>query len=180
MCFRRFKTLLVLFAFTGFHTGGEGEGSKLPVINDVLLQRDKKCRSFGIDAVDTDFSAHQFYQLMNDAEPQPGAFDVAVFLFIHPFEGIENIRDIFLFYTESGILHRIPYPHPVQIQAFAADGESDRSFACVFYSIVQKIDQYLFDTYFIAAEHARDGRIHMKPELQSFFSGLDPDHVYDL
>ena len=177
MCVWCLKTLLILFTSVGFYTGGQSKGSKFLIFHNVLIQCNNKGGTFGVDAVDTDLSAHQFHKLMDDAKSQSGAFNMEVFLFVHPFECVKNIRNVFLLYTLSGIFYRIPHTHFVQLQALASDGECDTSFACIFDCIVQKVDQDLLDTHFVAAEHAWNGRIHVQTEFQSLFLCLDPDHI---
>ena len=179
MCLRCLKTLLILCSFAGSCTGIQSKGAKFLILHNVLFQSNKEGGTFGIDAVDADLSSHQFHQLMNNTQPQSGAFNMPVFFLVYPFESVENIRDIFFFHTLAGVFYRIPDTYPVQALSFAADGECDGAFACVFDRIIQQIDQNLLNAYFIAAEHAWDGRIYMQPEIQPFFSGLDPDHIDD-
>ena len=105
---------------------------------------------------------------------------MAVFLFIHPLERVKNIRNILLLDPLSCIFHRIPDFHPVHPQPFTANGKGDGTLFRIFHRIIQQINQHLFNTHLIAAEHAGHGRIHMQPKFQSLFPGLYPNHVHNL
>ena len=120
--------------------GSQSEGPQLLFVHNVLLQSDDELGALGIDAVDADLAAHQIHQLLDDAQPQAGALNVAVFLLVHPAEGIEQIGDVLLLHALAGVLHRVPDHHPVEPLALTADGEGDRALAGVFHRVVQKVD----------------------------------------
>ena len=72
---------------------------------------------------------------MYDAKTQARSLNMAVLLFIYPLKRIENIGDIFFFYTLARITDGIPDPDSVQSQPLTPHGKSDGAFACVFYQL---------------------------------------------
>ncbi len=67
MGIRRLKALLILLALMNLGPGSQCKGSKLLVIHNILLQHNNKRRTLGVDTVDTDLTAHQLHQLLNNA-----------------------------------------------------------------------------------------------------------------
>ena len=177
MCFRSLKTLPVLFTIARLHTGSQRKLTQFFIINNILIQHNNKSGSLGINTVDADLASHQFYKLMNNAKPKSGSFNMTVLFLVHSLKRIKNIRYVFLFYSQSGILNRIPDAHPIQRQVFAPDRKRNESLACVFHGVVQQINQNLLNAYLVAAKHAWNRGIYMKPKFQSFLLCLNPNHI---
>ena len=177
---RRLEAVPVLLPLVHLHAGSQGECPQLPLAYDVLLQCDQERGSVHVDAVDADLASHQLHKLLDYAQPQPGALDVPVLLLVHTLECIEYIGDVLLLHPLARVLHGVPDPHPVHAHPLAAHGKGDGAFLRIFHRVVQQIDQHLLDAHLIAAEHAGHGRIHLQPEFQPLFPGLDPFHVHDL
>ena len=177
---RRLEALAVGLPVAGPGPGGQGEGPKGLLVDDVLVQRDDEGGPLGIDAVHADLAAHQLHQLVDDAQAKAGALDVAVLLLVHPAEGVEDVGDVLLLHPHAGVLHGVPDPHPVDPLALAADGEGDRALAGILDRVVQQVDQDLLDAHLVPAEHTGNGGVHVELELQALLLGLDPDHVDDL
>ena len=116
---------------------------------------------------------------MDNAQPQSGALNVAVLFLVHPLESVKNIGDVLLLYPQSGVLHGIPDPHPVDRLALTPDSEGDRALAGVFHRVVQQINQNLLDAHLVSAEHTGNGRIDLKFKLKALLLGLDPHHIDD-
>ncbi len=166
MCVRRLKALLILLPVVDFRPGSQRKRSKAAVVNNILLQHDSKFRPLHIDTINADLASHQLHKLLDNAKPQPGAFDMAVLFFIHPPERIKDIRYILLFHSLPRIFHRIPDPDSVERKPLTPDREGDGTLARIFHRIVEEVDQNLLNAYFIAAEHARDRRVYHKLKLQ--------------
>ena len=177
---RRLKALAVGLSAAASGAGGQRKRPQLLFIDDVLVQRDDKFGTLGVDAVDADLAAHQLHQLLDNAQPQAGSLDQAVPLLVHSLEGVENIGNVFLSHALPRILHRVPHPHPVDRLALAPDGECDRALAGILHRVIQQVNQNLLDPHLVSAEHTGNGGIHMELELQPLFPCLDPDHIDDL
>ena len=177
---RRLKALLVGLPLVDPGPGGQGKRAQLLFVHDVLLQHDNEGGALGVDAVHADLAAHQLHQLLDDAQPQAGALDVAVLLLIYPPESVEDIGDVLLLHPLPRVLHRIPDPHPVYRPALTPDGEGDGALTGVLDRVAQQVDEDLLDAHLVPAEHAGDGGVHVELELQALLLGLDPYHVDDL
>ncbi len=176
---RGLEALVILLPLVGLDPGCQGKLSQSLVIYNVLLQHYHKGRTSGVDAVDADFAPHQLYQLVDDAQPQAGALNVAVLFLIHPLKGVEDIGDVLLFHPLAAVLHRVPNPHPVHSPALTPDGELHKALPRIFNCIVQQVYQDLLDAHLVAKQHTGDGGVHMEPEFQPLLLGLYPNHIDD-
>ena len=155
------KRCLICFLRSFLIISGDLDVSDRIGSRDFLPERDRKCGPLRIYAVHGDPSAHHINKLLYYRKAQSGTFDAGIFTFVKPLECIEQIRYDLLFDTHSGIGYGEHQHDLVFIKGFLFDIKCHRTFLRILDGIVQKIYEYLLDTYLITVQFGRNGRIDL-------------------
>ncbi len=114
------------------------------------IQRDMEFRPLAQFTLYLDHTVHRVYDILRDCHAKAGAFCLMYALCILADKGLENAFLEILGHANAGILYINMYTHIILTNGggLFVHGEADRAaFRCKFYSVRQKVQQYLIDTH---------------------------------
>ena len=150
------------------------------MIRNKLSERDGKGRPFTVYTAYRNSSVHKIDKLFDNGKAKSRPFYMPVPAFVNPFERIEQIRQIFLPDTHSGVRYGNGKFNHIIIRIVTVNAKSDMSLLGVFYGIVKKVYYDLFDTDLISVKCGRNLRIHTHLKSETLILRPEPHHVDDL
>ena len=147
-------------------------GHKIPdrcVVDNFLIQRKRKLRTFSIDALNLQPAAKQSQQLNGDTHAKAGSLDVAVPVLLNALKFRRKPGQILLPDTNPRVLH-FKHQRCCLIRLTASHPKPHSSLVRIFDRIGQNVGQYLPNAHIIAIQPGRNPGIdlHLKRNIFIF------------
>ncbi len=174
LCQKEFDLILLLFRLLR-------RFAQTPRIHNLLRNLQNKGSSLSVYAFHADISAHQFYQMSGNGQPQPGTFHRAVAFRIHLTEILKDFFQIFFLNAAAGILDFHMQPFRV---AFCSKSATDGEFYMPLFGklqpVIQQIDQNLPNPSLVAMITAGNGHIILALKQNAPLRCRPVHHIDDL